>query len=581
MKYLFAALSSGTGFDSIPYGLAYVTASLKRTGRSVSAIVLSGQKNPTEYLVRTIIDENIDVLCIGDLSGNFRTVRVTLEAVRKACPRVKIVVGGGIITAEPEFVVHHLDMDVGCIGYGEETICELADCFENKTDLSEVKGLIYKNKDGDVVKTARRPEVENLDDIPFPALDMFGFGNGINLELPIIGSRSCTHNCTFCFHPSGYKYRERSLYNIFKEIDYWMGKYGNNISSVYLADELFGNDRVRVNDFCRRIKEYGLAFSIQIRVDVVDEELIRTLADSGCIGVSYGIESMCQTVLDSMRKGITTEQITNALKLTRKYNLRIIGNLIFGDRVETYEMAKESLDWWYANIHYSIFLGNIRAYPGTVLYKYGIKTGRIKDKLKFYEDGCPTVNLSAMSKTEFAKLQRLITVSSSLLGEPVTNLRIENRDGGLLFYADCPNCDTTNCYDDLVASFPDNYKACKHCGSKINVAQNYEELLESQSYFDDFDYAGKRIVVWGVTQKAQMRLSMVEKLRESIVAVVDTAHQSFESDFMGFTVKSPATLSETEFDTIYIGALTNTTRKKIVNAAKEIVGEEKEIMRMS
>ena len=585
MKYLFASLESRSMIDVDclpPMGLPYVASALRRSGRQVIGFKASQYENSTEALLRKIQEEHIDVLCIGELSANYPILRDTIAAVRKSCPHVKIIVGGGIITAEPEFISQHLDMDFGCVGYGEETICEFAECLETGGDFSKIKGLIYRDKTGRIVINPRRPEPENLDDIPFPALELFGFRGG-NQVLRIVGSRSCTHNCTFCFHPSGYQYKARSLDSIFAEIDYWREKF--EIKHIVFVDENFGGDKERVLEFCQRFKETGIKFCIYMRVDIVTEKIIEALADSGCEGIAFGIESMNQTVLDSMRKHITVEQIKNALKIARKYyKIQISGLLIFGDPAETYEIAMESLSWWLQNLHYGISLDLICAYPGTALYKYGVKTGRIKDRLKFLEARCPVTNLSAMNDALFSKLLRQINHLRKLLFEPANNLRIESgEDETALFYGACPSCETTYCmsFNEIAQNAFCSHLSefCTACDSKIVISRQYQKHFRENRYFEEFDYEDRKIAVWGMSFNAKFRLAANKRMRESVVAVVDRNYHNFESGFLGFDVSSPETLKRIDFDVLYIGS--RLWRKEILETAKCILGDsfdKKEVM---
>lgn len=582
MNTLFAYLSPGTNLDLIPIGLAYVASALKETGRYVSGFNACKFNNPIGELIKTLSEENIDLLCIGDLSANFPTIKHTINMVKRHLPQIKIMLGGGIITAEPELIARHLNIDYGCIGYGEETIYEFAECFENRGNFAEVKGLIFKDEFGNIIITPHRPEPESIDEISFPDLEMFGFA-GMEQSLTIIGSRSCMYNCTFCFHPSGHSYKQRSLDNIFSEIDYWRNKH--EIRHITYSDELFGSDEKRLYEFCRRIKRIDIGFNLSLRVDIITDEIIEALADSGCRGISYGIESLCQNVLDSMRKNITVQQIESALKITKKYNLPIIGSgIIFGDCVETYEMALESLSWWLKNIHFGLSIGFITAYPGSVLYKNGVKNGRISDRIKFLEQRCPITNLSAMSDMEFLRLRRVVELMRGMEGEPVTGLKIEDTgEEGIFFYADCPSCDTRNYvhYNNVIkdAMIDINFKICNKCGSKIRIAQQYKNNLLENQYFENFDYLDKKIAVWGVSQTTSFRLATVKKMREAVVVVVDRDYHNHKNEFWGFTVQSPDILPMFDFNVLYIGS--RNARKKILSTAKTILGtdlDNKELM---
>jgi len=580
VRYLFMPIVDPTSVVPAfkPVGIAYVAAALRQTGRYVSGLHPAYHVNPTDALLQKIEYDDIDVLCLGGLSADFSVLTKIISEVRKHCPDIKIMVGGGVISAEPEFIVQHLDIDFGCVGYGEETICEFAECLETGGDFSKIKGLIYRDGAGQITINPQRSEPENLDNIPFPALELFGFVHSEE-NLPILCARSCMYNCTFCFHPSGYQYRERSLDNIFEEIAYWKEKY--DIASITFHDEHIGNDQERFFELCDRLKKLGIIFNLYLRVDIVTDELIKKLAESGCTNIIYGIESINQNVLDSMHKHITVEQIEYALKITRKYNIDTNGSLIFGDRIETYEMAKQSLEWWFKNIHYGLGLMLIEAYPGTALYEYGIREGRIKDKLEFLKNRCRG-NLSAMSNAEYAKLKSQIMFLLNMTRRPAKKVGFDlGVNGEPIYCIACPCCGTVNHGDcKHINSHEFAYlKECAECGDSFMFEPAYRENHFAARYFSEYDFSGKNVAVWGLSEAAQYRIASNRKMREAVCCIVDRDYRRFEGGFLGFAVQAPKVLATVEFDILYVGS--STARESILCMAREIVGHslyKKEIM---
>jgi radical SAM superfamily enzyme YgiQ (UPF0313 family) len=154
-------------------------------------------------------------------------------------PNTKIIVGGGIITAQPEIMFDLLKPDYGIIGEGEQTVLELVNYFKNGGNINSVNGLIFKdfglsdNKIKTIITDPRDP-IMNLDELPFPDYESFGYSEYLDAIkptdyiaydivdkprfYPVLASRSCPFNCTFCFHPLGKKYRQRSVDNIMAEI---------------------------------------------------------------------------------------------------------------------------------------------------------------------------------------------------------------------------------------------------------------------------------------------------------------------------------------------------------------------------
>ena len=395
-----------------PIGIAYVSSAMKQAGYSVFTVNLDFPERDAISVLRELLPaHNIDIVCTGGLSPDYNKIKEVIDAARMINPKIITVVGGGIIGSDPETAMHVLDVDIGVIGEGERTMCELAHALDNGEPYSNIQGLIYRDKNG-LIMTSPRKEIEDLDSIPFPDFDGFNYGqwllhyggNGI-----VLSERSCPFLCTFCFHPTGEKYRQRTLDNVFKEIDYQIERY--QLKHVMLGSELFSVNKSRVEEFCERIKPYDLTWSGSLRVSSADKDLMQKMKDSGCVEVCFGLESADNSILKSMRKGITVEQIANALDIASEVGMATDScNFIFGDINENKETVANTLNfWWKYNKKTHINLGLIHTYPGTYLYQYACENGIITDKEQFLRDGCPIINVSKLSSTEFYKLTSLIT----------------------------------------------------------------------------------------------------------------------------------------------------------------------------
>lgn len=138
-------------------------------------------------------------------------------------PNIITIAGGGIITSGPNVGMQVLEYaDYGIIGEGEVTTTELCYVLENNGNVESVNGLIYYDENKNFKLTSTRDEIKDLDLVPFPDYDGFGFDKimekipnllGINDDhaITMSSSRSCPFQCTFCFHTSGSHYRKRSL----------------------------------------------------------------------------------------------------------------------------------------------------------------------------------------------------------------------------------------------------------------------------------------------------------------------------------------------------------------------------------
>lgn len=399
----------------MPMGILYVSAYIKRSGAAnVFTVNLNHHEGDERAVLNLCIRENkIDVVALGGLSGEYKDLRRITCWISEDFTDVRIVLGGGIVTADPFNTMKAFpEVSYGIVGEGELTLDELfRGMDEENVSLHDIKGLAFRCGDK-IVITAQRPEITDLDALPIPDYEGFNYGEYLEKnpdlsdagkkysQVSVIGGRSCKYNCTFCFHPSGTKYRQRSLDSIFHEIDYLVSRY--HISYIALREELFATDNERVREFCRRVEEYDFDWSIQLRIDSVNDELISILKGTRCRYVFLGIESANNDVLKSMRKGITIEQIETALQKLSDAGLCFRSGLILGDSEETYETAMQSLHWFEQNRQsYRLYVDMIIAFPGSVLYKRGIAMGAIPDPVRFLQDGCPVVNVSRMTDDEF------------------------------------------------------------------------------------------------------------------------------------------------------------------------------------
>ena len=415
MKILLVAPQSAI----FPTGIAYISASLKHAGHDVDCCIFDKPDDLVERLY-----QQYDFLATGGLSCQFVQLRKITDTAKRT--HTKVIVGGGIITSEPALMSRALNADYAVIGEGEETIIELMNCLENNGDLSRVAGIGYL-EGGDFVFTGSRKPQENLDSLPWPDFDGFEFHRMLDSmkpmgysdifdyprEYPMITSRSCPFLCTFCYHPLGNKYRRRSVDSVMRELETAIPKYRINLVSIY--DELFSYNEKRVYEFCRRFREFTdtlhweVKWCCQMRVDRLKDSMLDTMRESGCFLISYGFESYSPTVLKSMKKHISPEQIHHAVHATLDRGISIQGNFIFGDKAETIQTAQETLDFWKDHLEAGIALFFIFVCPNSEIYQHCIKKGIIKDKLDFIANHLfDVLNMTAMSDAEFFKLRTMV-----------------------------------------------------------------------------------------------------------------------------------------------------------------------------
>jgi anaerobic magnesium-protoporphyrin IX monomethyl ester cyclase len=468
----------------LPLGLAYISATLKQAGKHVTVLNLNNHSGTVEKNIRNFMTAvDYDVVFIGGLSLYFPHIRDMIAYIRNYSPRSKIVVGGGIMTAQPEVMFELLEPDFGIVGEGEETAVELINHLEDPKNfknfdngnINGIKGLVFRAwrmpeaKEKICINAPRQP-IMDLDALPFPEYDSFGYAECLDTMkatdliaydvvdkprvYPVLASRSCPFSCTFCFHPLGQKYRQRSVDNIMEEIKQNVLKY--NINIVFIYDELFSNNKERMMDFCAKFKAfsdtlpYKLWFNCNNRVDTTTDEMLKMMRESGAYLLSFGLESYSQTVLTSMHKHTTPEEIDKIVHLVRENRLGLQGSFIFGDQAETKETAIETLKYMKKNrkiIGAGVSAGFIILFQGTPLYKQYLKMMNVTDETEFIRvrENTATkflkpVNITTMTDEDFDELQDQVLGIELINDIYAVPKRRWKKDGDIYTEIKCPSC---------------------------------------------------------------------------------------------------------------------------------------------
>lgn len=506
-----------------PLGIAYISAVLKTAGFKVYTLNLNNEHGSVTDILRTIIcDLEITTVSTGGVTGQYGAIREVLESAKQIDTKIITIAGGGLISSAPEDAMKALEYaDFGVIGEGEIIICELCDALENATDPTKIPGIVYRDN-GSYLKTTGTPAPVLLENIPFPDYQGFGFHkllesvpNIIGMSeyntLPIITGRSCPFRCTFCFHTSGQKFRQRTLDAVFAEIDYLVDEFG--VKYLSIQDELFlyKKNIPWVEEFCRRIKPYGIKWLAQFRVNDITPQLVEMLKDANCATMAFGIESADNSILKSMKKGITIEQTERALDIVYNAGVGIQGVLIFGDPAETIETATRTLNWWKEHRHYELQLSAVITYPGTEIYRQARINGIISDPVQYIRDGCPLVRLSNMSDSEYAWLfQQIASLPRTTHSQP-RNVEIHNTNyqiSRIDVEGYCVSCDHKNRWEKN-RLFVTETLACIKCGRKHVSPIPDDVVIRIESGLKRLAGAYGKIAIWGINSYIY---SLTEKL---------------------------------------------------------------------
>ena len=370
------------GVVAPPLGMAYMAAVLEENGVDVNIIDASALNMSWDTLKKELKLSNPDIIAITALTPTITQALKSAKLGRRTCPQALIVMGGYHPSFNYQEILQKDYVDVVIRGEGEYTMLELVKTLESGGDLSQVKGIAW----GDTV-TPSRPLISDLDELPLPARHLLPLENYTFLNLKssmttMITSRGCPMQCSFCASAAlhGSKLRLRSPENIVDEMEYLVNELG--IETIAFMDDTFTLIPHRVNKICELIKERNLDvfWGCTARVDTLNEEMIRTMRQAGCITIFMGVESADQQLLDGMNKKTTINRIRKAFEISRKEKMRTIASVVLGMPGDTYSSIKNTINFVQElKPSYAIF-SLATPYPGTRFYHQAFEENLIKVK---------------------------------------------------------------------------------------------------------------------------------------------------------------------------------------------------------
>ncbi|MCW3997085.1 MAG: B12-binding domain-containing radical SAM protein [Candidatus Bathyarchaeota archaeon] len=415
------------GIKTPPMGLAYLAAALEAEGYQPKIIDANALELNFIEMRKKLEKESPDVVCVTSITPMIYEAMASVKVAKSVSPNSTTILGGPHATFCPmETLENCPELDVVCLGEGEETLTELIQKVEKEQNLDDVKGIIYR-KSGHFYRTEPRPLIKDLDNLPFPARHLLPMNHytvlGRNYpSINIVSSRGCPFRCSFCSSSYFYgkSYRARTAKNVVDEIEQVVNKY--KVKSIEFSDDTFTLYRSRVEEICEEIirRKLDISWVCSSRANLVTRDLLIRMKKAGCHIVLYGIESGSPRILKLMKKGETPIQMARAVKVTKETGMETLGSFILGYPEETRSELLQT-------IHFSKKIGIDFAefsiatpYPGTELFEFSVKKELLLTKdWSLYTGVKPVINPKYYSVEElnhlFVKAYRSFYASPGLL----------------------------------------------------------------------------------------------------------------------------------------------------------------------
>ncbi len=371
----------------MPMGLGYVATSMSEAGICVNIMDMNALQMSISDALLEIDRLNPPVVAITGFLTQWISILELTKGIKMLSPGSKIMLGGSLLNGAEHHLFEQSPVDAIIRGDGEILGPKLAQAFIDKTEIPQETGLAYRNG-SQIVSHPGYAKVPDIDALPMLNRDLFGvqkyidryFNSTIGTKtLEVVWSRGCPYGCVYCINSrNDGRYRLRSVNKVIEEITFLKDRYG--INDVVFASEVFSVRKDRVLELCSRLQPLSLSWTAVTRADLLDEELAEAMADAGCRWVFVGIESADDTLLDKMHKRITTEKISSAIRLIKKYKMEPRGGFIIGLPWETPATIAKARDFCIEHglIYWPSFA---TAYPNTDLYEFA--KPHIKDEMEY------------------------------------------------------------------------------------------------------------------------------------------------------------------------------------------------------
>ncbi len=338
--------------------------------------------------------------------------------------------GGPHPTFFPQ-MIEDSNIDIICIGEGEDALVELCNAFDSKGDITKIKNLWIK-VNGEIFRNEIRNFIADLDALPFQDRKIY-YKDEFTRQFPVkrfLAGRGCPYNCSFCYNHKlkdiykgkGKYIRTRSPEHIISEIKYVQSQYGVKLAAF--TDDTFTLNKKWLLKFLDKYKkEVSIPFTCFGKANNLDEDVVRALKESGCHMICFAIESGNEKIRNEiLRKNLTNDKIIETARLLKKYKLKFFTFNMIGLPTETIDQAFETValnaqigtDVPYITLFQPMF--------GTDIYKLSLEKGLLSDlfannmeKYFFFGDSTP------LKQTDSEYLPRLVKLFYFACKVPILN----------------------------------------------------------------------------------------------------------------------------------------------------------------
>lgn len=418
MRILMVAYDNDSYITWFPQGLAYLASAARNAGHEVVVYQQDIFHWPDSHLTEYLDRNYFDVVEVSIIGGYYQYHKLmSLSAAINASQNrkrggVKYTIGGHGPAAAPEYFLRKTGADVVGIGEGEITFVELMDAFAGKRSLESVDGIAFLDPEGNYIRTKARELIQDIDQIAWPAYDLFDITHYSLLRLPnikgnercmpVLSGRGCIFKCNFCYRLDK-GFRPRSSQSIIDEIRFLKEEY--NIKYIAFSDELLMSSRERTLELCQAFidAELNIKWDCNGRLNFADLDVLYKMKEAGCVFINYGIESLDDDTLKVMHKGLTRQMIIRGIENTLEVGISPGLNIIYGNINEPLSAIDDAVEFLlkYDDHAQMRTIRPVTPYPGSELFDYAVEHNLLEGVADFYENKHQNSDLLSVNFTQY------------------------------------------------------------------------------------------------------------------------------------------------------------------------------------
>ena len=416
---------------TLPLGLAYLGGVLEKAGYKTKIIDATGEQLPVKikrssnnlYNLQGLtsreiiekIDPNTFIFGISLMfSSEWIAHRDLIKEIKKKFPKIIIIAGGEHPTAIPEYILKNCpEIDYIIRGEGEFSMLEFSyNKFFNKA-VNNIPGICFMNEQNKFIDNGLSRRIEHIDKLPRPAWHLLkpknyftnaftiGLAKGNLKNMPILATRGCPYQCTFCSSPSMWttRYIMRDPKEIVDEIEWLIKDYEANDFEFFDLTAIIKKSWIL--EFCNEIKKRNMKnitwqLPVGTRSEALDDETLQAIYDTGCAYICYAPESGSVKSLNIIKKRVKLSRLIESIKSAAKIGHTVKLNFILGFPHETFmDCLKSVLFAIYCSFRFGIYDVNFAMfspYPGSELFEKLKKEKKLDldddyfEKLMAYQD---------------------------------------------------------------------------------------------------------------------------------------------------------------------------------------------------